>query len=608
MLTLTTDRATDYAKAILDGTILAGPHVRDACHRHLTDLERHGTTRISARDLDDAVHVVIENPTNLGYYFDAEAAARGIRWFEGTLKLQGQPFLLFDWQAFVTGMLHGWKRQADGTRRFRYCYLETAKGSGKTPLAAGLALYYIFADNEPSAEGYIAAATMDQAVVTFRHVSAIRNATDWLRTRTREMGGALPYMLIRKRTNSFLRRIASTDSGGGRSGYLPQLTIIDEYHEHASAAMHDMLLAGFKSRLQGLQLVTTNAGTSLGSPCGLEHLNAIRVARLDHQDEQYFSYVCAMDPDDDVENEALWIKTNPSLPRLPGYDYIRNALNRTKGIPSKRAGIERLQFCIWSDAESPWIDSEALDGCNVNTLERVETCVAALDLSGKTDLCAASATYSDGDDFETEAKLWTPEDTMDSRAETDAAPYREWANNGWITPIPGRVVDYEHIAHWLGMMQEKHKLQHVAYDPHLIEHLVRELDKLGIKSQKAEPGKLVRFKQAAPDVLLLHPHPQSPTAVGLTGLNMTNSIALTEEYILNNRLKIMLNPALRSNILGAVVKPSDIGRRFTKMKSMTRIDGCLTTVMSIGLSVLLQTADVGELLKQLRITDAGSRT
>lgn len=602
---MTQDRTTNYAKAVCDGTILAGPHVRDACHRHLVDIERHGTTRLSARDLDDAISIIIENPTSLGYYFDAEAAARGIRWFEKKLKLQGKPFLLFEWQAFVVGTLHGWKRQADGTRRFRYVYLETAKGSGKTPLAAGLALFYVFADNEPSAEGYIAAATMDQAVVTFRHVVDLRNNTQWLRERTRELGGAQPYMLIRSRANSFLRRIASTDSGSGRSGYLPQLTIIDEYHEHASAAMHDMLLAGFKSRAQGLQLVTTNAGTSLGSPCGLEHLNAVRVARLDHEDEQYFSYVCAMDEDDDLEDEALWIKTNPSLPRLPGYDYIRNALNRTKGIPSKRAGIERLQFCIWSDAESPWIDAKALDACRVTSLERELTLVGALDLSTKTDLCAASATWSDGDWFETEAKMWTPEDTMDARAETDAAPYRQWADEGYLTPIPGSVIDYEPIAEWLRQMMEK-GMQHVAYDPHQIAHLIRELDKLQIKAKKAEPGKMTPFKAAPKDTLLLHPHPQGPLATGVTGLNMTNSISVTEELILKpGRLKILLNPALRSNILGAVVRPSEIGRTFSKMKSMTRIDACLTTVMSIGMAVALQTQDVGELLRQLRVTDAG---
>ena len=195
---------------------------------------------------------------------------------------------------------------------------------------------------------------------------------------------------------------------------------------------------------------------------------------------------------------------------------------------------------------------------------------------------------------------------MDARAETDAAPYREWAENGYLTPQPGAVIDYEPVALWLKEAMENHGLQHVAYDPHQIAHLIRELEKLGVKSKKAELGKLTPFKQAPSDVLLLHPHPQGPIATGITGLNMTASIELTESAILGKRLHIMHNPCLRSNILGAVIQPRDVGRAFSKMKSMTKIDGCLTTVMAMGMAVALQTQDVGELIQQLRIGSAGS--
>ena len=40
----TPDRATAYAKAVIAGKIVAGPHVRNACRRHLDDL-KHGKKR-----------------------------------------------------------------------------------------------------------------------------------------------------------------------------------------------------------------------------------------------------------------------------------------------------------------------------------------------------------------------------------------------------------------------------------------------------------------------------------------------------------------------------------------------------------------------------------
>jgi hypothetical protein len=66
----TTDRATAYAKRVVSGAVVAGPHVRNACRRHLDDL-KHGKKR--------------------GLRYDPEAAARAIRFFETKLRLsEGQ--------------------------------------------------------------------------------------------------------------------------------------------------------------------------------------------------------------------------------------------------------------------------------------------------------------------------------------------------------------------------------------------------------------------------------------------------------------------------------------------------------------------------------------
>jgi phage terminase large subunit-like protein len=59
----TPDRATEYAKAVVSGSIIAGPHVRNACRRHLDDLER-GSER--------------------GLWYDEDEAAKTYRFFEET--------------------------------------------------------------------------------------------------------------------------------------------------------------------------------------------------------------------------------------------------------------------------------------------------------------------------------------------------------------------------------------------------------------------------------------------------------------------------------------------------------------------------------------------
>lgn len=134
------DRVTRWAKQVVSGEFLAGPDIRNACKRHLKDLET-GHER--------------------GLFFDLASANRAISFFPKVLRLsggdhEGKPFNLLDWQAFIVGSLFGWK-DADGTRRFRMCYVESGKGSGKSPLAGGIGLYGLVADQEASAEVYAAA-------------------------------------------------------------------------------------------------------------------------------------------------------------------------------------------------------------------------------------------------------------------------------------------------------------------------------------------------------------------------------------------------------------------------------------------------------------------
>jgi phage terminase large subunit-like protein len=68
-----------------------------------------------------------------------------------------------DWeQDEILRPLFGWKRW-DGTRRYRQAWIEVPRKNDKTTLAAGISLYLTFADGEPGAEVYAAAADKDQA-------------------------------------------------------------------------------------------------------------------------------------------------------------------------------------------------------------------------------------------------------------------------------------------------------------------------------------------------------------------------------------------------------------------------------------------------------------
>ena len=142
-----------YSLDVLTGNIPAGRLVFLAVERFLNDLDR-------ARSSDPS----------FPYFFDQGSAVAIIKYFKELC-----PFALDPFQQFIAANLFGWKKSGvecavhpTGHRRFQTAYIEMGKGNGKTPLVAGVSTYGVCADDEPSAEVYIAAPSKDQAAICFR--------------------------------------------------------------------------------------------------------------------------------------------------------------------------------------------------------------------------------------------------------------------------------------------------------------------------------------------------------------------------------------------------------------------------------------------------------
>ena len=142
-----TDAVTTYAHRAITGEIVAGRAVRLACQRHLTDIDRQRTSAFP-------------------YFWDADAAEKLIAFFPTFLTLEnGDPFTLPGWLQFAFGSMFGWKRTSDGKRKYQVGYFETGKGSGKTPGGAGVGLFCLRFDDEPSGQIYSAAFDKGQASI-----------------------------------------------------------------------------------------------------------------------------------------------------------------------------------------------------------------------------------------------------------------------------------------------------------------------------------------------------------------------------------------------------------------------------------------------------------
>ena len=568
-----TDPVTAYAESVSAGTTVAGPPVRAACQRHLRDRKRPDLT------------------------FDAAAAQRVLDFFPEVLRLPkgdhaGAPFHLLPWQQFLVGSLYGWLLP-DGRRRFRRAYVETGRGTGKSPLAAGLLLYAITADGEHAAEAYCVARNADQALITFRLAAQIRDLAPALADRVQKYGGERPTRLVHHDSWSFAERTTTSDTGAGKSGLNPHLVIVDEYHEHKTSTMMERYDAGMKDRPQPLRLCITNAGSGQNIPCWDEHQYAVRVAEGSVTDDRYFAYVCALDVDDDPwADEACWVKVSPSLPVIPGLAYIRDQAAKALGMPSKRAEVERFQFCRWTDAVSPWIDPEAWDPIVVEALDEASVaeapCVVGLDLSRTRDLTAAAAVWSLPEGrFAARAHAWTPKDTIGQRSDLESVPYSTWAAEGYLTATPGAIVDYGFVAAWLQDLVARYDVRALVYDAWGIAHFRERMAQAGLVLSETPGG----------GGLYAVPHKQGfgpgQAEAGRPALWMHSSLEALERAVLERTIAVERNAMLRWGVLGAAVIEDGAGnRKLSKIKEESRTDAMVALTMAMGYAVAQPPAPV----------------
>lgn len=589
-----TDRATDYARRVLSGEIVVGPHVRNACRRHLDDLE-HGAERGLTWDLGAAKHVW--------------------KWFEGVLKLsegqfEGVPFKLDPSQAFILGSLFGWKR-ADGSRRFRRAYIEQGKGNGKSPLVGGIGLYGMTADKEPGAQIFSAAAKKDQAAILFRDAVKMAKQSPALLRRIKFSGGpGNEFRIYAVKSSSFFVPV-SRDVGKTGSGHRPHFALCDEIHELPDRAAIEMLERGFKSRRQPLLVMITNSGSDRNSVCWEEHEHAIRVAAgTKTPDEKFtyvgeviddstFSYVCALDPGDDPLNDpTCWAKANPLLGVTITDEYLAGVVKQAKDLPGKLNSILRLHFCVWTDSDQAWMSREVLEPClaDFDPLDLSgEDAHLGVDLSATQDLTSVAFVVQTGTKemtgkdgvpvlkptFDAWMEAWTPADTLEQREARDKAPYSVWVRDGWLTATPGRLVRMDFLAARVAEAQAIYRILDLAFDAYAFrKQFEPELDAAGVTVPMIEhpQGGKRRAKPTEEQV-------EAAKAEGkeAQGLWMPGSLTAIEELFLEGRIRIRRSPVAISAIMGAAVESDAFGNRwFSKQKATVRIDPLVALAMAVG--------------------------
>lgn len=403
------------------------------------------------------------------YWFDEKAATVAVAFFERLLRhtkgeWAGQPFRLLDWQRDeVIRPLFGWKR-ADGTRKFRRAYIEIPRKNGKSTLAAGIALFLLFADGEPGAEVYSAAADRDQASIVFDEAKSMVEQSPELSKRSQVFKRSI---LAEGRS---VYRVLSADAYT-KHGLNAHGVVFDELHAQQSRELWDVLNTSTGARRQPMMVMITTAGYDKESICWEQHEYARQVMSGIIQDEEYFVFVAAADFDDDWTQPEVWAKANPSLGETIKPEYLEAEARRAAASPAYQNTFRRLHLNQWTQQDERWLDMEAWARCGGamdDNLLRGGLCYGGLDLASTSDMAAFVLVFPpEAGEDERYAWLpffWTPGATLVERARRDKAPYDAWVRDGYLRATEGDVIDYGVIVRDIEALGERYNIQEIAFD------------------------------------------------------------------------------------------------------------------------------------------------
>jgi phage terminase large subunit-like protein len=538
--------AEKYINDVISGEELVSKTTRKTFIRHKNDL------RIAPEQ---------------GWYFDKTAVEKVFDFctllHHSPDKRSWEPFTPEPWQAAIIYIVYGWKN-ADGTRRFNYAYIEVPKKNGKTTFAAVFANYMLFFDGENEGEVYCAATVEKQARICFDMAKKMVEHSPALKSRSR----ILTKNVNIPGTGSKMEMLGrDSDSMEGMN---PSAAIIDEYHVWKNNEVFENIQSATVNRSQPLIFVITTSGRDKTLPCFdyrklcLDILDGVKT-----QDDT-FVIIYTPDTDDDWKDERAWKKANPNMGVSVRPDRFRKEFNGALNDGRKEVSFKTKNLDIWVDAPTIWIPDDKFVKCSYGITQEDITgkqCYAGLDLASHVDINALGLFFPRIKGHPVARMYyWIPEKKVEEKK--DIVDYRTWVNEGRIIATPGDVIDIDYMLNDMFEIFKIYLIEGLAFDPYLAHHgTIQGLKKGGFPDDK------------------LDPYPQNIK-------NMSPPSKEYEKMILSGILDHMDCPVLRWMMRNVVVY-EDINENIKpdKKKSREKIDGVVAIINAIGEWLTLTSAD-----------------
>lgn len=316
---------------------------------------------------------------------------------------------------------------------------QISRGSGKTTISAGISLYGVTSDGEPTSECYCMGTTNDQAGQLFRTAMNMMSKSETLEQHLHKgAGNIIQY----KPNNSFLRIL--TNDYGTMDGLNHHFGVFDEPHAYTEDSIKVFNDGGFRKRKNPMTFYISTNGVVRGLVYDKLVHRAKKILSGQAIDDQFSAFIYELDSIEEVHNEEMWQKAIPLLGDLITKKVIRRDIINAQDQPDDQVELLTKTFGLSMNSYHSFLSDEVCKGnrelMNHKLFEGpdddFQSVILGLDMSQVNDLCSVAimipTMYEDQVQFQFKTLKFIPRQGFDRLPKKWKAKYEEWESQGLL--------------------------------------------------------------------------------------------------------------------------------------------------------------------------------
>lgn len=429
------------------------------------------------------------------WHFDAGRGQHYIDFIELFCKTSkgklGQAIQLDLFQKAKLQLIFGWVDDK-GLRRIKEVIDLRGRKCGKSTETAAVEWAVELLDGEGSPEVYCCANKLDQAKIIFNEVAAMRRQSPALLaiSKKRQSDIYVPSNF------GIIKALASdTKTMDGLNAHFFSL---DEFHEAKTRALYDVMKQSQSAREQPLAwLISTNGFVREGFFDDV-YTEAAGIATWEEgfRDYRVLPLIYELDAREEWQDPKAWAKANPGLGKIKSIKALQENVEKAKRNSSFLPTVLTKDFNLPENSSATWLPYEI--AVNEETADmdylRGSYAIGGCDLSATTDLTCATLLIRKPSDprFYVLQQYFLPESRVKEVERTSAreAPYKLWAEKGWLTICEGAAVDYHAVTSWFAQRVTEDNIRPlwIGYDAALSGYWAPEMQEYGFDMERIRQG------------------------------------------------------------------------------------------------------------------------